>query len=241
MNVTWLSCLASGAAGAASQSARWRAPDLPPVESDSTSTPACLKASLKRGFALPRRFGKAGAELACRACPRTAARRSRHLPCTIGPMSGSSTSRGSHRRTASTSWRWLSRLSGRSQPGALMKSEMTKTSERRLIACKPAFEQRRQVGERRARQARLLEQVVDQAQHLDPPAAGRDRALDPAAVEHRADPVAVAGQQARQGGHEIDQHRCASCSVRHVPKSTDGLRSSRNQAVISRSSTYWRT
>ena len=47
----------------------------------------------------------------------------------------------------------VSRFSERSQPGALMKSEMTKTSERRLIACRPACEQRRQVGERRARRA----------------------------------------------------------------------------------------
>src|SRR5260370_1165714 len=56
----------------------------------------------------------------------------------IGPMSGMSVSRGSHRRMATTSCRRLSRLSGRSQPGALMKSEMTNISERRLIPCSPA-------------------------------------------------------------------------------------------------------
>ena len=64
-----------------------------------------------------------------------------------------------------------------------MKSEMMKTSERRLIACKPAFEQRRQIGEGRARQARLLEQIVDEAQHLNPPAARGNRPLDAAAIE----------------------------------------------------------
>ena len=54
-----------------------------------------------------------------------------------------------------TSWRRFSRSSGRSQPGALMKSETTNTSERRLIARCAGLEQRRQVGERRARQARV--------------------------------------------------------------------------------------
>ncbi len=44
---------------------------------------------------------------------------------------------------------------GRSHPGALMKSETMKTSERRLMVCSPALEQRRQVGERRARHARM--------------------------------------------------------------------------------------
>ena len=77
-----------------------------------------------------------------------------------------------------------------------------------------AIEQRRQVGEGRARQARLLEQVVDQAQHLHAPAAGRDGALDAAAVEHGAHAVAVPGEQARQGGDEIDQHAAFNAGSR---------------------------
>ena len=66
-------------------------------------------------------------------------------------------------------------------------------------------EQWRQVGERRLRQARLPEQIVDEAENLDPPAASRDRALDTAAVEDRADAVAVACQQPRERRHEIDE------------------------------------
>ena len=93
--------------------------------------------------------------------------------------------------------------------GALMKSEITKTSERRLIECWPASSSGvRSVMARRV--AWRAQQVVDQAQDLDPAAAGRDRALDLAAVEDRADPVAVARQQPRQRRHEVDQDRLAS-------------------------------
>ena len=106
-----------------------------------------------------------------------------------------------------TSCRRLSRSSGRSQPGALMKSEMTKTSERRLIERRPASSSGLRSVNGAVRQARLVEQVVDQPQHLDPPAAGRDRPLDPTAVEHRADAVAVPGQQAGQRRDEVDQDR----------------------------------
>ena len=61
-----------------------------------------------------------------------------------------------------------------------------------LDRASPAFEQRCQVRERRGRQAGILQEVVDQAQHLRPSAAWRNRALDGgAAVEHRADPVPV--------------------------------------------------
>ncbi len=69
----------------------------------------------------------------------------------------------------------------------------------------PALQQGRQVGEGRARQLRLPEQIVDQAQHLHAPAARRDGALDPAGVEHRPHTVAVTRQQARQRGDKIDQ------------------------------------
>ena len=124
-----------------------------------------------------------------------------------GPTSGSSISRRSNSRTASTSWRWVSRLSGRSQPGALMKSEIDEHERAALDRALAGLEQRRQVGERRmSRRRGCAEQVVDQAQDLDPAAAGRDRALDLAAVEHRADPVAVARQQPRERRHEVDQH-----------------------------------
>ena len=79
------------------------------------------------------------------------------------------------------------------------------TSERRLIALGRGVEQRREVRERRAAQARLAEEVLDEAQHLDPAATGRDRVLDLAAIEHGADPVAAPGQEAGQGRHEVDE------------------------------------
>ena len=50
---------------------------------------------------------------------------------TSSPRSGSSISSGSYSRTATTSWRCASCASGCAQPGALMKSETTNTSERR--------------------------------------------------------------------------------------------------------------
>ena len=106
-----------------------------------------------------------------------------------------------------TSCRWLSKLSGRSQPGALMKSEMMKISERRLMPCSPASSSGLRSVNGALRQRRLLEQVVDQAQHLDAPAARRDRPLDAAAVEDRPDAIAVAREQPRQRRDEIDQHR----------------------------------
>jgi hypothetical protein len=41
---------------------------------------------------------------------------------------------------------------------------------------------------------------------LDPPTARRNGPFDLAAVENSSDPVAVPGQQARQGNYKIDQH-----------------------------------
>jgi hypothetical protein len=52
----------------------------------------------------------------------------------------------------------------------------------------------------------LLEQVVDQAQHLDPPAAGRHRVFDAAAIENGPDAISMAGEQTRQRGDKVDEH-----------------------------------
>ena len=82
-------------------------------------------------------------------------------------------------------------------------------------------------------------QLLDDAQHLRPAAARRDHALQPAVVEQGAHPVAVPGQQAGQHGHEI--HQPVALQALGGAEIHDGLRSSRNQAVISRSSMYWRT
>jgi hypothetical protein len=67
------------------------------------------------------------------------------------------------------------------------------------------LQQGRQVGERSPGKPGLVEEVVDQAQDLDPTATGRDRAFHAAAVEDRADAVAVARQQSRQRRDEVDQ------------------------------------
>ena len=69
-----------------------------------------------------------------------------------------------------------------------------------------AGDQRRQIGEGRVCQARLLQQIVDHAQHLNPPAARGNGAFDAAAIEDRADAIAVPRQQARHRRDEIDQH-----------------------------------
>ena len=89
----------------------------------------------------------------------------------IGPTSGSSTSRGSYSRTAMTSCRRVSASSARSQPGALMKSEITNTSERPLIQRCPASSSGARSVNGADRLARVRLQVVDEPQHLDPAAA----------------------------------------------------------------------
>ncbi len=68
------------------------------------------------------------------------------------------------------------------------------------------LEERGQIGERRCLQTRMVEQVVDETQDLDPPAPRRDRALHATAVEDRPDAIPVPGQQPCERGHEVDQH-----------------------------------
>ena len=106
-----------------------------PVESGKASTPARLKAWLK------------AVSRCCAACSNAAelpvVRIHVELLARLGILHHDRADIGQlhlarvPQRTASTSWRWLSRLSGRSQPGALMKSEMTNTSERLLMVCSP--------------------------------------------------------------------------------------------------------
>ncbi len=75
-----------------------------------------------------------------------------------------------------------------------------------MIALRPASSSGAEVGERRAGHPGLVEQGLDELEDLQPAAGRRDRPLDPAAVHDRADPVAPTGEQAGQGGHEVDQH-----------------------------------
>ena len=102
-------------------------------------------------------------------------------------------------------------------------------------------EQRPEVGERRPGVVRLVEHGLDEPQDLDPAvAAGIVRSTRspystaptrlPRRVRSRASVVTKSTRTVRFW-------RSASA----VPKSTDGLRSSRNQALSSRSSVYSRT
>ena len=123
-----------------------------------------------------------------------------------GPTSGRSVSRGSVRRTATTSCRRLSRFSGRSQPGALMKSEMTKTSERRLMAwCPVSSSGARSVSGALVSRGWRIRASMRRSTWRRPPRAGMVRSTL-AAVEDGTHAIAPARQQAGQRGHEVDQH-----------------------------------
>ena len=113
----------------------------------------------------------------------------------------------------------------RSQPGALMKSETTNTSERRGITCarRRAAARRRSVAPRRgARRPRLHRGAAGAARGAGRCAPG-SRASTLVAVEQRADAVAVARQQPRQHGDEA-RPTPRACCTRREPKSTDALR-----------------
>ena len=66
--------------------------------------------------------------------------------------------------------------------------------------------QRGQVGHRRAGMARMLRRSRDEPQDLVAAGTRRDDPFDLTAIEDRADPVAVARQDARQRGDDIDEH-----------------------------------
>ena len=123
-----------------------------------------------------------------------------------------------------------------------MKSDTTKTSERRRIERAPArAQQLAEVGARSTRGVCGCDACACRmcSTWRRPLRAGIMLSTS-LAVEERADPVAVAREQAREHRDEVGRHRCA-CAPGREPKSTDGLRSSRNQAVTSRSSWYSRT
>ena len=50
------------------------------------------------------------------------------------------------------------------------------------------------------------EDLVEEVQHVPPPAAGRHDELRDAVVEQRADAVALLGEKPRQNSDELDQH-----------------------------------
>ena len=126
----------------------------PSVDSSSASTPArheAPRAGRPRVAAAMRakRLRKPASWVSTSNCSPVSASRSG-----TRPRSGRSSSSGSNRRTATTSWRCASCASGRSQPGSLMKSETTNTVERRWISVGgrlPAGRRSRVVPDCRAR------------------------------------------------------------------------------------------
>ena len=87
-----------------------------------------------------------------------------------------------------------------------MKSEITKTSERRRITLRPARTRPARFGRRRSR-TRRAEEVAGEPQHLVAPAARLDDALDRVVVEHRTDAVAAAREQAGERRDELGEHQ----------------------------------
>ena len=77
--------------------------------------------------------------------------------------------------------------------------------------------------------------AMQDVQHVAPAAARRDHRVDAVAVEQRADAVAVPREQAREHRDELGRHRALAARPRaEIDRRAD--RSSRNQAVTSRSS-----
>ena len=97
-----------------------------------------------------------------------------------------------------------------SQPGALMKSETTKSVERRLIVrCAASSSSRRSVAPRGRFGGRAPPSRCSRCSTWTPAAARRQHGVDVGAVEQGADAVAVARQQARQHGDELARDACA--------------------------------
>ena len=177
-----------------------------------------------------------------RGCRRRAARRSRRRCIVTRPRSGRSISSGSYRRTAVTSWRCASWPSARSQPGALMKSETTKTLQRRLIdALRRRAAARAGRSRRRAASAGRAAIRCSRCSTCTAAAARRDHGVDVVAVEQRADAVAVARQQPREHARRTRARRVRLVDAVE-PKSTLALKvDAGTTRVSSRSSVNWRT
>ncbi len=95
--------------------------------------------------------------------------------------------------------------SGRcSQPAAAMKSETTKTSERRRSVLPARSRIRARSVAPGVRTPVLAHDLMDQPQRLDLAASWRHHLVDVAREQHRADTVAVARQQARDHAGEVD-------------------------------------
>ena len=156
------------------------------------------------------------------------------------PASGSSYSRGSTNRTATTSCRSVRRSSGRSQPG--LADEVGDQHEQRPAAHDP----RRRV--RAVRRGRSTAPPSDRAEELARagastwwrPCAGGIVDDLVAVVDDGADPVAATHEQLAEDRRQLGAAR-APWSVSAAPNAIDRERSSRSHAVSSRSSMNSRT
>ena len=163
----------------------------------------------------------------------------------IIPRSGSSRSSGSVSRTAVTSWRRASRPSACSQPVSLMKSDTTNSVERRRTMlpadCSSSLSRVGpfSVALAKCGLGRLRCRVcISCSTCWRPPRAGSTvSAPEPYSKAPTRLPWPVSSR-ARMATKRADTSRLR-CSLE--PKSIDGLRSSKNQAVISRSSVNTRT
>ena len=157
----------------------------------------------------------------------------------MSPASGSSYSRGSTSRMATTSCRSLSRSRGRSHPGPVMKSETRTTSDRRRIVRSAVSSSRvRSVtapfvaggGRRRLRVSastwfRLL----------------RGGSVSSSSLSNRIAPTRLPPLVRSRAKVVASSHRTSSFGRSIGPKPIEGDRSSSSHAVSSRSSAYWRT
>ena len=167
---------------------------------------------------LPSRPPRTGPGSRGRACRPRPARRSRRpaspgAPC---PATTPPAGRGHGWRAPRGGARAVD--SGRSQPGRLMKSETTTTIDlRRMVATPWPSSVERSVASR-SRQPGCVEQGTRDAQHLVAPDPRGDGRSHPVPVQHRAHPVAMPLEDARQRGHEVDDDRALLPPVAHGPE-----------------------
>ena len=158
---------------------------------------------------------------------------------TIRPTSGSASSAPSTTRSATTSLRCASRISGRSHSPVPMKSEITTTRQRRART-RPRRASRRGRWSPPLGESRSALELPSDPQRMAASGAGRDDARGRAGVvEHGTDPVAVAAEQPGQDERELGQHVLLSAAG--PPTTMDADRSRTSQVVSSRSSLNSRT
>ena len=158
---------------------------------------------------------------------------------TISPASGSSYSRGSSSRIATTSWRSLRRCRGCSHPGVVMKSETRTTSDRRRIVRFAVSSSRlRSVtaplvsgGDR----SRLRVRASTWLRLL------RGGSVSSSSLSNRIAPTWLPPRVRSRANVVASSHRTSSFGRSIGPKPIEGDRSSSSHAVSSRSSAYWRT